>query len=138
MNKETGDLSPSGFTNTTNEVYDWLRAVIKAIDNKMDRTNLSAGSWSYRVNDIEVVCLDFWNDKKESYSLTFQAIGEHDYGMGDVYVPDLVEAWHMIGMICHTLDLKIEVGRIINEINPYCTEEWTSEKQTNAKMKLDF
>lgn len=138
MTKQCCDLSPSGFTYTTNEVYDWLRAVIKAIDNKMDRANLSAGSWSYRVHETEVVCLDFCNDKNEYYSLTFQAVGGHDYGMEDVYVPDLVEAWHMIGMVCQALNLKIEVGRTVSEINPYCTEDWTSEKQTNAKIKLDF
>lgn len=135
-------LAPSGFTFTKNEVYDWLKNIVNNVKAEIGEENLTAYCWAYRVgdNNQEILAFDIGNENEEIYPLAFSPVAQkHGYQLNDIVdVPDLIDAWHMIGMLTQALKLKVEIGVTENELNQYCTDEWTQENQTNAKMKLSF
>lgn len=140
--KETCFLPSNGFTFTKNEVYDWLRNIVRKIKSEIGDEKLVAYSWAYRVGDDnqELLAFDIVNDKEEIYPLAFCPVAEkHGYQLGDVVdVPDLIEAWHMIGMLTQAMNIEVHIGVTGNELNEYCTDEWKLPNQTNAQMKLTF
>ncbi len=135
-------LSSSGFTFTNNEVYDWLKKIVKKIKAEIGEKNLKAYSRGYRVGSAsqEFLTFDIVNEKDEIYPLAFCPVArKYGYQLDDVIdVPDLIEAWHMIGMLTQALNIEVKVGVTANEINQYCTDQWTKENQTNAPMNFDF
>lgn len=143
MNTErTCFLPPSGFTFTKNEVYDWLRNIVRKIKSEIGDDHLVAYCWAYRVGDDnqELLAFDIGNDKDEIFPLAFCPVAQkHGYQLGDVVdVPDLIDAWHMIGMLTQAMNIDVRIGVTGNELNEYCTDKWVHKNQTNARMKLTF
>ncbi|MBU3640982.1 hypothetical protein [Polynucleobacter sp. Fuers-14] len=137
-------LPASGFTETLSPVYDWAKTVVRDLQAKTNGQKIAARLWAYREQYSEWLALDFFDGIEAN--ITF-LIGEpHNYyadldGGGTVNVPDMTEALHMVGIICHAInvepiDIVLSIGNRQNEVNPYCTPSQRVPGQTSAPLKI--
>jgi hypothetical protein len=64
--------------------------------------------------------------------------GEYESDLSDdeAYVPDMVEAVHLVGIILKSLNIPVCIGRVENEVNENLVSEPFREGQTNAHIRL--
>lgn len=130
-------LDVSGFSYTLNQVYDWAVGVLKEITEQLGHKDLVAKVRPMRVNGDETINLSIWKkDKSDRFDINFQMGDIHDFDLNDPCVPDSIEAMHMIGIVCKSLNLKIEITGSNNELNPYCTPTEWAQDQTNATLEI--
>lgn len=130
-------ITASGFTTTTDAVYDWIKQTVGSITAQLGSENLICRLWAYREQGHEMVSLDVFNDKDDLYCITFTLGFSHDYYLEEPSVPDCVEAMHMAGAVISALNIKTTIGRQNNEVNKYCdTSDW-AEGQTNGCITVD-
>ena len=138
MNKiKQSILGPSGFTHTSNELYDYIVKLVADIKNKLPCTNkISACLWSYRHDGYPCVSLDIQEDNHD-YTMTMTVSGTADYGILDEPdFEDLAELMHMIGILSNSLNIEIEIGLTKNEVNQDVVSAPFFDGQTNGKIKL--
>jgi hypothetical protein len=133
---EICDLPASGFTRTTNDVYDWAKAVVTKVKEKLPEGQINAAVWAYREQGYEWLAVCFHRDDDDTYDLGFTIGEDHSFHLVEPGVPDMTEALHMVGILCEALAAKIQIGRRCNEVNPYCTQEEWRPGQTNGQLVL--
>lgn len=130
------DLRASGFTKTTNGVYDWAAAVVAKVKEKLPEGRLNAAVWAYREKGYEWLAVCFHCDDEDTNDLGFTIGEDHSFHLVEPGVPDMTEALHMVGILCEALGAKIQIGRRCNELNQYCTPGKWRPGQTNGQLVL--
>lgn len=141
---EKSDLGSSGFTSTLFKAHAWCGTQVSAIREVFGPSveGVRASLWAYRYGDGHNLSLDLVRaSDSRSYSITLQAVGCYDDDealdpSGDVYVPDLVEALHLAGIILKSLGLTPYVGAGQNEVNAEVLQVPLAEGHTNGPIRL--
>jgi len=135
------DLGPMGFTYTHSAGYEWagkqVLSIRKAIAGKP--LPVQGHLWTYRHDGCEMLALDVTCGDESVYNGTITGNdGEYESDLSDdeAYVPDMVEAVHLVGIILKSLNIPVCIGRVENEVNENLVSEPFREGQTNAHIRL--
>ncbi len=142
IEREKSDLGPSGFTHTNTKGHSWCGEQVSVIRETFDN-DLSKASirlWAYRHDDCEILAVDVSSDDSDKYySATIMANeGEYEAELvgDDVAVPDMIEAFHLAGIITKSLNLPVTFGLGSNETNDEALSKPRAEGHTNGQIKI--
>lgn len=134
---ELSYLGASGFTKTSNDLYEYLSKVVIDIKSKLPLKNkVKAHLWSYRHDGRSVISFDL-KELEKHYPITITICAESNYDyLDEPEFSDISEAMHMIGILTKSLSLEVEIGRTCNETNQKLVSKPFSENQTSGELKL--
>jgi len=139
--RQQSDLSPSGFTYTLVKGHRWCEEQVNIIRLALgDNIEIAyARMWTFRHDDREMLALLVGAGDNIAYDSTITTNAgryENELSGNEVYVPDLVEAIHLAGIIFQSLGLPVSIGCLGNETNEEVLQVKLISGQTNGPIRL--
>ena len=94
---------------TSDSVNDWSDQVVNAVINKIGNERLKADIRAFRtIDNSATVSMTLSSENNaERYNMNFVCGLHHNFGLKEVYVPDFIEVFHMIGLLSKPLRFAI-------------------------------
>ena len=137
----TSQLGPDGFTFTLTKAHIWCEQQVKKIREAIEFNSgeIQGHIWAYRHDDCEMLALHVTVDGESIYDATITGNdGEYESILSgdEVYIPDMVEAIHLAGIIFMSLDIPLCIGRNVNELNEDVLYRPLKNNETNGPINL--
>ena len=141
MDTARSDLGPMGFTHTHINGYKWAEEQVLSIREALSDSSgtVQGHMWTYRHGGCEMLAIHVTCDDESIYGGTITAnSGEYEVELSgdEAFVPDIVEAVHLAGIIFQSLEIPVRIGRLVNETNECLVDKPFRKGQTNAHIRL--
>jgi hypothetical protein len=138
--RKRSEIGPDGFTFTAKIGHSWCEDQVSAI-RKLSAGNLNDAigcMQPYRHDGCEMLGLHIEVNEEFIYSGIITANdGEYEGELlGDeVFVPDIIEAIHLAGIIFQSLGIPVKIGKVTNELNPEVLGRPLVGSETNGRIR---